>query len=156
MADLSAWEALDKFAVKFSRPDFDAPNIPADITLLSSEQLAETFSMITAWADFAASELATAHLAERAAQQKMELQENRLLVERMGSAVKGERITLVKAQISLDPEVRQLSTKYEEAYAYRKLVDMLLSNYERDLALVSREITRRANDQRANRKDYGF
>jgi rRNA processing protein Krr1/Pno1 len=74
----------------------------------------------------------------------------------MGSAVKGERITLVKAQISLDPTLVELSGKYEEAYAYRKLVEMLLSNHERDLSLVSREITRRASDQRANRKDYGF
>lgn len=156
MSDLSTERVYEKFSVTFARPDFDVPAMPADITILSSEQLAEKFSMITAWADYAASELAAAQISERSAQKRLELAENRLLVERMGSAVKGERITLVKAQISLDPTVQSLSDKYEEAYAYRKLVDMLLSNYERDLALVSREITRRANDQRANRKDYGF
>jgi rRNA processing protein Krr1/Pno1 len=130
--------------------------MPSDITDLSSEQLAELFTKLTAWADYIASELAVAQITERSAQRSLDLTENRLLVERMGSAVKGERITLVKAQISLDPTLVELSGKYEEAYAYRKLVEMLLSNHERDLALVSREITRRASDQRANRKDYGF
>lgn len=156
MSELDVNKIYEKFSITFAKPSFDVPAIPADITALSSEQIAETFSMITAWADYAASELAGAQISERSAQKQLELAENRLLVERMGSAVKGERITLVKAQISLDPTVQELSRKYEEAYAYRKLVDMLLSNYERDLALVSREITRRANDQRANRKDYGF
>jgi rRNA processing protein Krr1/Pno1 len=130
--------------------------MPSDITDLSSEQLAELFTKLTAWADYIASELAVAQITERSAQRSLDLTENRLLVERMGSSVKGERITLVKAQISLDPTLVELSGKYEEAYAYRKLVEMLLSNHERDLALVSREITRRASDQRANRKDYGF
>jgi hypothetical protein len=32
---------------------------------------------------------------------------------------------------------------------------MLLNNHERDLSLVSREITRRTHDQRAMRKDWG-
>lgn len=151
--------ALDKIAgwgIHFSRPESDQVQMPSDITDLSSEQLAELFTKLTAWADYIASELAVAQITERNAQRSLELTENRLLVERMGSAVKGERITLVKAQISLDPNLVELSGKYEEAYAYRKLVEMLLSNHERDLALVSREITRRANDQRANRKDYGF
>jgi hypothetical protein len=78
-----------------------------------------------------------------------------MLVRRMGAAIKGERITMVKAEISIDPKIVELTENYEEKYAYRKLVEMLLSNHERDLSLVSREITRRASDQRAFRKDYG-
>jgi hypothetical protein len=31
---------------------------------------------------------------------------------------------------------------------------MLLTNHERDLSLVSREITRRSNDSKALRKEY--
>lgn len=153
---MGALDKISSWGISFTRPDTDQVQMPSDITDLSSEQLAELFTKLTAWADYIASELAVAQITERSAQRSLDLTENRLLVERMGSAVKGERITLVKAQISLDPTLVELSGKYEEAYAYRKLVEMLLSNHERDLALVSREITRRASDQRANRKDYGF
>jgi hypothetical protein len=153
---VSALDRISGWGIHFAKPEDNQAQLPSDITDLSSEQLAELFTKLTAWADYIASELAVAQITERAAQRSLDLTENRLLVERMGSAVKGERITLVKAQISLDPTLVELSGKYEEAYAYRKLVEMLLSNHERDLSLVSREITRRASDQRANRKDYGF
>jgi hypothetical protein len=73
----------------------------------------------------------------------------------MGAATRGERITIVKAQISVDPTIVSLSQDYENKYAYRKMVEMLLNNHERDLSLVSREITRRTHDQRAMRKDWG-
>jgi hypothetical protein len=73
----------------------------------------------------------------------------------MGNAARGERVTLVKAQVSVDDNVVALSQRYEEKYAYRKLMEMLLNNHERDLTLVSREITRRGSDQRAMRKDWG-
>jgi hypothetical protein len=68
----------------------------------------------------------------------------------MGSQAKGERITAIKAEVSINPEIVQLDNDYEEKYAYRKLVEMLLTNHERDLSLVSREITRRSNDYRRN------
>jgi hypothetical protein len=109
---------------------------------------------LTSWADYIASQHALAIIEERAAQRLLEFKENSMLIKRFG-AVKGERITFVKAQISVEPEVVQLTQEYEEKYAYRKLVEMLLNNHERDLTLVSREITRRTSDQRANRKDWG-
>lgn len=151
----SVLEKFGKFGVEFKRPDSDHVTLPADITLLSSEQLAELFTKLTAWADYIASDLVLAQIAERESLRNKNVAENRLLNSKMGSAVRGERITLVKAQVSVDEGVLALEQKYEEKYAYRKLVEMLLSNYERDLTLVSREITRRSNDQRAMRKDYG-
>jgi hypothetical protein len=36
-----------------------------------------------------------------------------------------------------------LEDALEEKHAYRKMVEMMLSNQERDITLVSREITRR-------------
>jgi hypothetical protein len=146
---------INDFGISFSRPQNEQVKLPEDITLLSSEQLAEKFSQLTAWADYIASQLTFAQLEERGAQRASDLVENRLLVSRMGTAARGERVTYVKAQISLEPEVIEAQNKYEEKYAYRKLVEMMLSNHERDLTLVSREITRRTHDQRAFRKDYG-
>ena len=151
--------ALNKLAelgLSIQKPTMDVGSLPSDITLLSSEQLGEKFTVLTAWADYASSQLAIAQIEERAAQKKLDLLENRLLVNKMGAAVKGERVTLVKAQIAIDQDVQDLSMDYEEKYAYRKLVEMMLSNYERDIALVSRELTRRSNDLRSTRKEWSL
>lgn len=144
------------WGLDFKKPELAQVQMPADITMLSSEQLAEKFTQLTAWADYIASQLAVAQIEERASARALDVMENKILVEKMAQPVRGERITLVKAQVSVDPRVLDLAQTAEEKYQYRKLVEMLLSNHERDLQLVSREITRRTNDQRANRKDYGF
>jgi hypothetical protein len=151
--------ALEKFAgwgLHFAKPSDEQVILPADITTISSEQLGELFTRLTAWTDYIASQKVMAELEERAALKQKDFTENTMLIRRMGASVKGERITAVKAEVSIHPELVALENEYEEKYAYRKLVDMLLTNHERDLALVSREITRRTNDQRANRKDYGI
>lgn len=137
------------------RPDFDSVELPSDITLLSSEELGEKFTQLTAWADYAASQLAHAQIAEREAQRHLSNKQDMLLVQKMGASAKGERVTLIKAQINIDPEVQELSQTYEEKYAYRKLVEMTFNNYERDLQLISREVTRRSNDLRSTRKEWG-
>ena len=148
-------ERASEMGIVFRKPTLEQVQLPADITMLSSEQLAEKFTALTAWADYIASQLAMAQIDERDAQRTMDYAENKLLITKMGNAARGERITLVKAQVSVDDTVVALSQKYEEAYALRKLMEMLLNNHERDLTLVSREITRRTNDQRAMRKDWG-
>jgi hypothetical protein len=153
---MSALDKYQKIGIVFRRPAQDQVELPEDITTLSSEQLAEVFTALTAWADYLASQKVMAELEERNAKRILDLEDNKMLISRMGAAVKGERITLVKAQIAADEKILALTQDYEEKYAYRKLVEMLLINHERDIALISREITRRSNDQRANRKDYGI
>lgn len=149
--------ALDKFAnwgLQFNKPDDRQVTLPSDITDIGSEQLGELFTRLTAWTDYIASQLALAQLEERAALKKKDFAENTMIVKRMGAQVKGERITAVKAEVSIHPDIVVLDNDYEEKYAYRKLVEMLLNNHERDLSLVSREITRRSNDARFQRKEY--
>jgi hypothetical protein len=143
-------EALEKFSgwgLHFSRPSGEQVVLPGDITAIGSEQLGELFTQLTSWTDYIASQLTLAQLEERAALKKKEFAENTMLVKRMGAQVKGERVTAVKAEISVHQDIVDLDNDYEEKYAYRKLVEMLLNNHERDLQLVSREITRRSNDR---------
>lgn len=143
--------ALDRFAnwnIHFSKPSSEQVALPADITQSTSEELGELFTRLTSWTDYIASQLALAQLEERTALKKKEFVENTMLIKRLGSQAKGERITAIKAEISIDPAVVSLDDDYEEKYAYRKLVEMLLNNHERDLALVSREITRRSTENR--------
>ena len=146
----SAIERFQAWGLAFEKPEDDQVKLPQDITAVSSEDLGELFTRLTSWTDYIASQLTIAQLEERAVLKKMEFLENTLLVRRMGAQVKGERVTTVKAEIAIDQDVVDLSNDYEEKYAYRKLVEMLLNNHERDLSLVSREITRRS----INRKDY--
>ena len=147
---MSAIERFQAWGLAFEKPEDDQVKLPQDITAVSSEDLGELFTRLTSWTDYIASQLTIAQLEERAVLKKMEFLENTLLVRRMGAQVKGERVTTVKAEIAIDQDVVDLSNDYEEKYAYRKLVEMLLNNHERDLSLVSREITRRS----INRKDY--
>jgi hypothetical protein len=147
---MSALERFGEWNLHFSKPEGEQVTLPSDITDITSENLGELFTRLTAWTDYIASQLAVAQLEERASQKKLEFLENTLLVRRMGAHVKGERVTTVKAEIAINQDVVDLSNEYEEKYAYRKLVEMLLNNHERDLALVSREITRRSNEHRRN------
>jgi len=152
--------ALDKFkdwGLTFHKPSEEQVKLPRDITAIASEELGELFTQLTAWADYINSQLTMAQLEERAAQKKLEFTENTMLIKRMLSPqVKGERITAVKAEVSIHPDIVALDNDHEEKYAYRKLVEMLRDNHERDLQLVSREITRRSNDLRSTRKEYGI
>jgi hypothetical protein len=148
---MSALEKFNKWGLHFVKPNEDQVRLPSDITVISSEELGELFTRLTSWTDYINSQLTMAQLEERNLLKKKEYLENTLLVKRMGAQAKGERVTLIKAQISIDQDVVDLDIEYEEKYAYRKLVEMLLTNHERDLSLVSREITRRSNDQKFNR-----
>jgi hypothetical protein len=143
---MSAVRKFEGWGLHFEKPSDDQVKLPSDITDISSEQLGELFTRLTSWTDYIASQLVMAQLEERAALRAKDFKENTMLVRRMGSQAKGERVTTVKAEIAIDPDVVELDTEYEEKYAYRKLVEMLLTNHERDLSLVSREITRRSND----------
>lgn len=149
-------QKLESLGLNIEKPTMEVGHLPADITTLSSEQLGEKFTVLTAWADYAAAQLAVAQIEERAVQRKLEFLENTLLVTKLGSATKSERVTLVKAQIATDPELVSLTQEHEEKYAYRKLVEMMLGNYERDIALISRELTRRSNDLRSTRKEWSL
>ena len=136
-------DSIVQKALAVPKPSFEQTPLPPDITSLSSEQLAEMFTVLTGWADYTSSQLAQAQIEERAAQRKLDLKVNRLTVEKMGSATKADKVSLIKAQIAIDEEVVKLEDEFEAKYAYRKLVEMMLNNQERDITLVSREITRR-------------
>ncbi len=145
---MSALEKFSGWGLTFSKPSDEQVVLPSDITEVSSEELGGLFTRLTAWTDYITSQLVMAQLDERSAQKSLDYNENIMLVKRMGAQVKGERITTVKAQIAVDDKIVDLANVYEEKYAYRKLVEMLKENHERDLQLVSREITRRSSNYR--------
>lgn len=151
---MSIVQKLDNWGLYFEKPGEEAPKLPADITDVSSDELGKLFTEFTSWADYCASQLVVAQLEERNALKRLEFQENKMLVTRMGAQTKGERVTTVKAEISVSPIIVELTDEHEEKYAMYKMLSMLQTNLERDLTLVSREITRRSNEHRSLRKDY--
>ncbi len=151
---MTAVKKFEGWGLTFQRPTGDQVQLPPDITDISSENLGLLFTQLTAWTDYIASQATMAQLEERAALKKKEQVENALMFKRMGAQAKGERVTAIKAEIAAQQDVIDLDNDYEEKYAYRKLVEMLLSNHERDLSLVSREITRRSNESRYTRKEF--
>jgi len=133
--------------IDLPKPAYEQAVLPPDITALTSDQLAEMFTVLTGWADYMSSQLAQAQIAEKKATRAVEYAESMALITKTQEAPKGVTVTLIKAQIDTDPEINKLRDEYDEKYAYRKLLEMLLSNQERDITLVSREITRRTSER---------
>ena len=129
------------------------PNMPRDISVLDSEELSELFTQLTAWSNYVAGQLAAAQVDEYVLNKKKDSLEARLFLEKDNSKVKGERVTRINREVAADPRIMDLEEEVAHAYAYRKMVEVISNNFERDVALVSREITRRTNDFRSNRKD---
>lgn len=131
----------------------DQPKMPRDISVLDSDELSGLFTQLTAWSNYVAGQLAAAQVDEHVLNKKKDSLEARLFLDKDNSKVKGERVTLIKAQVAADPKIEDLENQLTHAYAYRKMVEVVANNFERDVALVSREITRRTNDIRMSRKD---
>jgi hypothetical protein len=131
----------------------DQPKMPKDISILDSDELSALFTELTAWSNFVAGQLAAAQVDEHVLNKKKDSLEARLFLDKDNAKVKGERVTLIKAQVAADSRVEDLENQLTHAYAYRKMVEVVANNFERDVALVSREITRRTNDIRMSRKD---
>lgn len=119
----------------------DQPKLPHDLDDLDDRGLMEEFSLFTAWADYANAQVGLAVITERAAELDLELQTSRYFSDAPKKAV-----TITKAEALQDPNVYEARQKYEEAYAYRRLVSDLADRYERDAAILSRELTRRTSE----------
>ena len=95
-------DSLIEKAIAVPKPNYELVALPPDITSLSSEQLAEMFTILTGWADYSASQLAQAQIEERSAQRALDLKVNRLTVELMSKSSKSDKVSLIKAQIATD------------------------------------------------------
>ena len=125
------------------RPLMDAPGLPEDITGLDDASLMYLFTQLNVWASYCAGQLACAQIDERATQRTLDYAEATALL----TGWKGgsdARVAVAKATVATDDEVRALRMTLDEDHAYRKLIEVLSANLERDVALVSREITRRS------------
>ena len=148
-------DSINDSLLTAKQPSYEMVKLPPDITVLSSEQLAEMFTVLTGWADYFATQFANAQIQEKVLEKKVDRKVASLTVDKLGTATKADKVTLIRAIIACDPDVQELEDQHHQAYAQRKAWEVMLNNQERDITLVSREITRRTSDQRSFRKDYG-
>lgn len=138
------------FVISPTQSTYPVPQ--TDLTLLDSEELSRLFSQLTAWTNYVATQLAAAQIDERAAEKLLDTQTAKLMILKSSSTAKTP-VAAMKADVAGSPEIIKLSEDLEVLYAYRKMIEVMFFNLERDSALISRELTRRASDFRANRQD---
>jgi len=125
--------------------DIDTPALPSDLSDLSDEQLMELFVHFTSYWNFLSAQLAVAIIDERAAERELNWEENVALLKANGAKGSKDTVTLLKVQVAMEPEVMRQTHAHEGKYAYRKLVEVMANNAERDTNLISRELTRRTS-----------
>ena len=139
--------AMDKviaqgFEMPMSPGEDDKPALPDDLSELDDQGLMEEFALFTAWADYASAQVGLAVIAERAAELELEWQ----MSLHVSDAPTKKTITTIKAEALQNSDVYAARKKVEEAYAYRRVVSDLADRYERDAAVLSRELTRRTSE----------
>lgn len=123
-------------------PEDSIPTLPEDITDLDAEGLMDLFTRLTAWSDYVSAQVAIAQIDEREAQRRVDVAEARATSSNWTGG-SGDRVAVMKAKAAADPEVLDAYELLDGRHAYRKLVEVLANNLDRDIVLVSRELTRR-------------
>lgn len=123
-----------------SHPSFEAPNIPPDISDISDEELMELYSQFVTYLNYITIQLATAEIDERMCEKRLA----RLQATKMGTVTE-KTVSAAKARVASDPEVVVVLEELDQLYAYRKLVEGVHQNLDRNVSLASRELTRRTS-----------
>lgn len=145
MASQQAYnELLSQGLSLHPQPETEIPILPPDLTGIDDEDLMVLYSLLTAWSDFVSAQVSCAQVDERAAEKRLSHRENLLMI---ASGDKGDRVTYARAQVAAEPTIVALKEEIESLHAYRKLVETLFLNIERDASLVSRELTRRTSSR---------
>ena len=136
---------LDDLAVRSgihlpSRPSGVVPSLPEDITELGDEDLMVMFSDFVAWADYAAAQLAVSSIEERESERQHALSKARAI-----ATVESSSVSEAKAKAEEMSEDESFANI--RRHAYRKILQAVEGNLERDANLISRELSRRLGDK---------
>jgi hypothetical protein len=134
------------------KPIGDIPALPTDITVLADEDLMILYTDFTVWADYAASQLSVAAAEEREYGRLHDLKKAREMA--VTSSAKG---SVTAARAAAEEGAAGDGYRASERYSYRKILESISGNLERDAALLSRELSRRLGDKAPtrNRRMWG-
>jgi len=125
-----------------TRMELSLPDVPSDLTELDDEGLMNLFGELTSYANFLSAQFACAVIDEKNAEHALDFEESKNYISSY-EANKKETVTIMKARMAMDPEIKHLREACAAKYAYRKLLEVMVNNIERSTVLVSRELTRR-------------
>jgi hypothetical protein len=102
----------------------------------------EIFALYVAWNNFLDVRRVGAEIEEANAETDLKLLEA-VSIASGWEGPKESRVTILRAERDMDPEVQAARSRFDQAKAQRKMLTVLCSNMERGAALLSRELTRR-------------
>lgn len=126
-------------------PDLNRPSLPEDITELGDEELMVLYTQFVSFSDFVNTQLSCAIIDEKELERLVDVAESGELMRQTGLANAKTSVTAIKALVELADSVREAKIAHIQKYAYRKLLETLANNSERDSAVCSRELTRRTS-----------
>ena len=124
------------------RPAKGVPEIPLNLPDLHDKRVMEIFALYVAWNNFLDVQRVTVEIEEANAETDLKLLEATSMAAGW-EGPKESRITVLRAERDIDPEVVAARSRFENAKARRKMLAVLCGNMERGAALLSRELTRR-------------
>jgi hypothetical protein len=123
-----------------AQPEYEIPDIPLDITVISDAHLMSLNTQYIAWWNYAATKLVECEIEER----KADAHVRRVEAMYMLQAPIDAKVTVTKAEMEQVEEIQQARDRFLEAYALRKMTNVMYTNCERVVTnLLSRELTRR-------------
>ena len=121
-------------------PDFNIPELPADITAVHSAELMVLFGQFESWLSYVEVQLAAAEIDEKGEQTALDVVSAGLQIDNKGAA---KTVSELKSIVMMDESYGKQEEKVSTAYAYRKVIETIYRRLDRAKFLISREITRR-------------
>ena len=142
------------------RPRTETPELRGDLTDLEDSALMDLLVLFTRWADFSGGQLAVADVDERFASAYVDQLKAIGLIESWGGeeevgprgGVRKRTVTEMRAAKQSEPMYREAIQAKLNAYARRKMLTAVHEAFERDAAVVSRELTRRLERSPSERR----
>jgi hypothetical protein len=122
--------------------DLNQPHLPEDITAIDERELMNLYTQFSAYTDFINTQLSCAIIDEKETERLIDVMTASKTVQ-MSTGKASDKVTIIKAQISSDPDMIALENQFLARYAYRKMMETISNNCERSTAVCSRELTRR-------------
>lgn len=123
--------------------DVPKPELPLDITGIDDEDLMILYTQFVIFSDFVNTQLSCAVIDEKELERQLSALESAKMMDYNASAGPKTSVTAVKALVEADDDIRKLKIQHIQKYAYRKMLETMANNSERDSAVCSRELTRR-------------
>ena len=118
------------------------PQMPFDITDLDDLGVMRLWQEYNAYLAFILAQVTVAAMDETSAKKKLDLIDAEYTAKHTQPKM---TVSAIKALVAVEEEVQDAEYTYEVKHNYRKGMEMLHTNVERDCAFISRELTRRTS-----------